>query len=214
MNASAPCTIYLVRHGETDWNIAGRWQGHSNVPLNDEGRRQAERLACRLAEQATRFDALYSSDLSRAWETAEILGRAIDRSPVPAQALREIDLGAWSGKTHAEIARDYPDEWARARVGEDIPRGGGETFAALQARVAAWLDRAADHHAGGTICAVTHGGCIRSILLTARGLAWSERDKIAPLPNTSIAIVERVAGRWSIARINGEDGVRGADEPA
>jgi probable phosphoglycerate mutase len=207
--------FHLVRHGQTDWNLTGRWQGHSDVPLNAQGRRQAEHLARRLARDGARFDAFYASDLRRAWETAEIIGRAVGLRPVPTPALREIDLGTWAGKTREEIASGYPGLWERALAGEDIPRGGGETFAALQARVAAWLEGAADRHPGAVICAVTHGGCIRSILLHASGLTWTMREKIQPLSNASVTVVERRLNRWSILRINDEESARPEDgDPA
>jgi broad specificity phosphatase PhoE len=196
MKNPSPCTFTLIRHGETEWNRDGRWQGHADVPLSAAGRAQASRLARRLAEEGPRFDALYSSDLARAWETAEILGGALGLRPAAAPALREIDLGVWSGKTHEEIAAAFPEEWRRLKNNEDLSRGGGETFAALQSRVLAWLDRTAQAHSGGRVCAVTHGGCIRSILLQARGWTWAERDQLPPIGNTAVFQVEGTAGVW------------------
>jgi len=210
MEKTSICTIYLIRHGETDWNREGRWQGYSDVPLSTAGRAQAARLARRLAGEGTRFDAMYSSDLSRAWETAIAIGGELGLRPAAAPALREIDLGAWAGKTRDEIARTFPGEWKRMQQNEDIPRGGGETFAGFQTRVLDWSHHAAQDHAGRTICAVTHGGCIRAILLHALGLSWAERDRIPPIANASITIVERSAGRWNIVRINDGLGFRDA----
>jgi broad specificity phosphatase PhoE len=214
MNEPGACTVYLIRHGETDWNRTGRWQGHADVPLNAAGRQQALRLARRLADERVRFDALYSSDLSRAWETAEAVGGALGLRPVPSIALREIDLGAWAGKTHEEIAAAFPEQWQRMQADEDIPRGGGETFAAFQARVLDWLDRAAESHRGGKICAVAHGGCIRAVLLHALGLTWAERGHIPPIHNASITITERSSGGWKIVRMNDAAGIRDEDAGA
>jgi probable phosphoglycerate mutase len=84
---SSSCTVYLIRHGETDWNLDGRWQGHSDVPLNPAGRQQALLLARRLADEGVRFNALYSSDLSRAWDTAVAIGGALGLRPASAPAL-------------------------------------------------------------------------------------------------------------------------------
>src|SRR5262245_53202123 len=95
--------FYIIRHGETDWNLSGRWQGHADVPLNALGRAQAQRLAERLRREDTRLDSIYSSDLLRAWETALIIGDALGVAPRPLPALREIDVGAWSGLTRAEV---------------------------------------------------------------------------------------------------------------
>jgi broad specificity phosphatase PhoE len=202
MSQPSTCTVYLIRHGETEWNAIGRWQGHLDVPLSAAGRAQAARLARRLAGEGTRFDALYSSDLSRAWETAIVLGGALGLPPAAAPALREIDLGRWSGKTRAEIAAAYPDEWRLLQRDEDFPRGGGESFAVFRQRVLGWLNRAAENHPGGRICAVTHGGCIRAVLLHALGLTWADRDRIPPLGNGSISVVERAAGGWNAVRMN------------
>jgi len=214
MQKPSACTVYLIRHGETDWNLDGRWQGHSDVPLNAAGRAQAARLARRLAEEGVRFDALYSSDLSRAWDTAAVLGGALGLSPAAAPALREIDLGTWAGKTHADIALEFPEEWQRIQNNEDLPRGGGETFAALHARVLEWLNRAAETHTGGRICAVTHGGWVRAAVLHALGLTWGERDRVPAIGNGSITILEGAADRWAVAQMNNTPRIRtaGAEE--
>lgn len=128
-------TVYLIRHGETDWNMQGRWQGHVDVPLNEIGYRQARLLANRLARDGVRFEAIYSSDLARAYQTAWEIGTVLK---VPVQllpALREIDTGRWSGLTTDEVRTQFPDEWEQIMQGHDLPRGGGETIAALQRRV-------------------------------------------------------------------------------
>ncbi len=115
--------FFLIRHGETDWNMQGRWQGHTDIALNAIGQAQAQRLAERLRDEDVRFDTIYSSDLKRAWETASILGAALDLVPWPLPALREIDVGGWSGLTHAEVLARDPDLAARLESGEDVRRG-------------------------------------------------------------------------------------------
>ncbi|MGB7538876.1 MAG: histidine phosphatase family protein [Anaerolineales bacterium] len=210
MGRPSACTVYLIRHGETDWNRSGIWQGHAQVPLNAAGQQQAMRLARRLADEGVRFDALYSSDLSRAWETAAVLGGALGLSPVAAAALREIDLGAWSGKTRAQITLEFPEEWRRIQNNEDLPRGGGETVAACTQRVMAWMDRTAERHTGRTICAVTHGGCIRNALLHALDLTWAERNRIPSLDNASITVMQRGTGGWRAVRMNDVEGIHSA----
>ena len=100
-------TILLARHGETEWNREGRWQGWADPSLNDTGRAQARELAEQL--RATPFDAVYSSDLRRALETAVILAAPHDLAVVTDADLREIDVGAWSGLTRAEITERFPD---------------------------------------------------------------------------------------------------------
>src|SRR5262249_24465064 len=125
-------TILLVRHGESDWNRAGRWQGHADPPLNERGREQARALAARLA--GTHRDAIYASDLAGAWETAEIVGAAKGISVVRDAALREIDVGEWSGLATAEIERRFPDGFRRHVEGGDGWER-GETHAAMSARI-------------------------------------------------------------------------------
>ena len=144
-------TILLARHGETDWNLAGRWQGWADPPLNDTGRAQARELAEQL--RPIPFDAAYSSDLRRAHETAEIVA-APHAVPVVVDAeLREIDVGSWSGLTRAEIRERFPDG----------ARPDGETHEEHGARTRAAVLRLARENAGRRILIVAHGGTIRSI---------------------------------------------------
>jgi broad specificity phosphatase PhoE len=207
MISSAPCILFFIRHGRTEWNVTGRWQGHLDVPLDAAGRAQAARLADRLAREGICFDALYTSDLLRARETAEAVAGTLKLEVKAVPALREIDLGAWSGKTREEIARAFPAEWKKLHSEEDIPRGGAETFAVFQQRVLDWMEKAADANAGGRICAVTHGGCIRAALLHTRGLTWPERDQIPPIDNGSITVLERNGGAWRALRVNDAEGI-------
>ncbi len=105
-SVSPVATLILARHGETDWNRDGIWQGHGDPPLNELGRRQAAELARRLAD--VQIDALYSSDLRRAYETATIVGRAKGLEITADPDLREMDVGSWSGFTSEEIATRFP----------------------------------------------------------------------------------------------------------
>src|SRR5436305_2326484 len=126
---SGVTTILLARHGETEWNREGRWQGWADPPLNDAGRAQARTLAEEL--RTIPFDAVYASDLRRARETAVIVA-APHAVPVLTDAgLREIDVGSWSGLTRSEIAKRFPG-------GE---RPDGETRAEHAARVLAAVER-------------------------------------------------------------------------
>jgi broad specificity phosphatase PhoE len=144
-------TILLARHGETDWNREGRWQGWADPPLNETGRDQARRLAEEL--RATPFDAAYSSDLRRASETAEIVAAPHHMLVVLDRDLREIDIGAWSGLTRAEIIERFPDG----------RRPDGETHEQQAKRVRAAVLRIGREHPGGRVLVVGHGGTIRSI---------------------------------------------------
>src|SRR5258707_7809407 len=95
--------VTLIRHGETAWNVNGRWQGQAAVPLNDEGRRQAMLLAEHLLPRAAEFAAIYSSDSLRCRETAELVASRLDKSVQLDARLREIDLGEWQGLTSDEV---------------------------------------------------------------------------------------------------------------
>jgi probable phosphoglycerate mutase len=195
--------FYLIRHGETDWNVSGRWQGHADVPLNELGRMQARRLADRLWADGARLDAIYSSDLKRAWETAQIVGAALGCPPRPLAALREIDVGAWSGLTHAEVVARTPELFERLESGEDVARGGdGERFADLYHRVIDAVEQLVATHPTGRLAVVTHGGPVRALLLHAA------RDKVNALPrhfhigNTSISLLIGSASGWDLGAFN------------
>ena len=144
-------TLILARHGETDWNRDGIWQGHGDPSLNELGRRQAAELAARLADVSV--DALYSSDLRRAYETAEIIGKTKGLEITADSDLREIDIGAWSGLTRAEIEERFPG----------MDRQDGETSDAFDARAIGVLHRIAKAHEGERVLVVTHGGVVRAL---------------------------------------------------
>jgi len=144
-------TLLLARHGETDWNRDGVWQGWADPPLNETGREQARQLAEQLRE--TPFDAVYASDLRRARETAEIVAAPHGVPVVADPGLREIDVGSWSGLTRAQIAQRFPD-------GE---RPDGETRDQHRARVLAAVERIARANLGRRILVVTHGGTMRAL---------------------------------------------------
>ena len=108
-------TVYLARHGQSDWNAARRWQGHADRPLTGLGRRQAAELAERLAD--TPLDAVYSSDLRRARETAEAVATKHGLPLHVLPELREVDVGSWSGLTRLEAEERFPEAFARWRDG-------------------------------------------------------------------------------------------------
>ena len=203
-------TIYLVRHGETDWNASGRWQGHTDVPLNEVGEAQARLLAARLAGEVPPFSALVTSDLVRASRTAAILGAALGLTPVEEPDLREIDVGSWGGLTTAEVAASDPDTHARVQRGEDLPRGGAERLADLQARVGAAFDRLALRHAGGRLLLVTHGGPARAIL----GHAFPGRAELASpslrVGNASLSILALTPRGWELRLLDDVSHLAGA----
>ena len=147
-------TLLLIRHGETDWNAEGRLQGHTDTPLNDFGRRQARLLAAQLTEDE--LDAVYSSDLARARETAEIVGERLHLPVVLDADLRERNWGNWEGLSWTE--RDEVEF-----VGESPEEHRGRMLEALE--------RIAERHPGGRVLVVTHGGSMRRVQAAATGIA-------------------------------------------
>ena len=180
-------TILLARHGESDWNRAKRWQGHADRPLTDRGREQAHALADRLAE--TELDAIYSSDLQRARETAEIVARSQDLDVHLLPELREVDVGSWSGLTRAEAERRFPDAYRRwAEGGEGW--GDGESYEQLSERVLRAIRMIAADHPGERILVVAHGGTIRAVHAGALGVDVHTYRRIRRVePNATLSAV-------------------------
>ena len=148
-------SILVARHGQSEWNAAGRWQGQADPPLSDLGRAQA-RLA---AERVGAVDVIVASDLQRATETAAIIAAALGVGPVVVDVdLRERDAGEWSGLTRAEIERDWPGYLA-----EERKPPGFEPGDAFRARTRAALDRVHADFEGADVLVVSHGGVIYGI---------------------------------------------------
>ena len=181
--------ILLARHGETDWNRIGRWQGHADLPLNDAGRGQAVELAEGLAGDG--IAAIYTSDLMRASQTARVVADRLGLAVIEDAGLREIDVGSWSGFTRAEVERRFPEGYARwldGEIGHD-----GETREELTERVVGAVERIAAAHPDDTILVVTHGGAIRALRRYADG------DPGDPIENCGTSSLELVDGVLSVA---------------
>jgi broad specificity phosphatase PhoE len=186
-------TLLLARHGESDWNRARRWQGHADRPLTERGRTQAAELSGRLAEIA--LDAVYSSDLRRARETALAVAESQGIDLIELPALREVDVGSWEGLTREEAERRFPARFRRWRAGgtgwED-----GETYAEMSRRVLAAVARIAMDNEGGRALIVSHGGPIRAIHGAALGLDVEAYRRIRPVePNARLSAVCVVDGK-------------------
>lgn len=180
--------LALVRHGETSWNAERRLQGSSDIPLNDTGRGQAARAAARLA--ARQWHVLVSSPLSRASETADIIGAhlGVDRS-ASYPGLVERNFG------HAEGVTDY-EAWDRWPDGQ-YP--GLEPRAEVTRRGLAVLDELAARHPGGAILAVSHGGLIRSVIGALQG--WP----VPRIPNAAVTTLRHDGARWTVLDVNCSD---------
>jgi 2,3-bisphosphoglycerate-dependent phosphoglycerate mutase len=151
--------VLAIRHGETAWNADGRVQGHQDIPLNERGREQARALAAALEGEA--IDAVYSSDLQRARDTAEAFALPAGLPVLTDVKLRERTFGRLEGHTFAEIEQRWPDDpvrWRRREPGFAV--GGGESLLVFYARCVEAATRLAAAHPGQTIALVAHGGVL------------------------------------------------------
>ena len=180
-------TILLSRHGESDWNHTKRWQGFADRPLTERGRQQAEDLADRLDD--TELDAIYSSDLQRARDTAEAVARRKGLEVRTTRDLREVDVGSWSGLTRAEAEARFPEAYARWLQGGEGWED-GETYEQLATRVVRAMNRIATEHEGGRVLVVAHGGTIRAIHAAALGVDVHTYRRIQRVePNATLSAV-------------------------
>ncbi len=189
-------TIYFVRHGETDWNVQLRMQGHVDRPLNASGMAQAEALGRYFHPEGV--TAIYSSDLLRAWQTAAPLARALGLSVRSEPALRERNFGRCEGMTIGEVAQAFAAEAEALGSGdpEHVPLG-GESRRQHQERVLGCVDLLARSHPGQTIVVVTHGGVLDVVYRRSRQLPLTApRDY--PIPNTGINRIVIEKGEWTI----------------
>jgi broad specificity phosphatase PhoE len=177
-------TLLLVRHGETDWNRDGRWQGQSDTHLNDVGREQAAQLA----ERLDGVDVVYASDLARARETADILAVRLELPVLVDRRLRERSFGAWEGRTRPEIEADFAAAHARWLAGDGPGADDAEPFADFAGRVRSFLDDVLERHPDETVLVVAHGGSIRVIHALAKGLDYVRDHRLIPgVPNCTVA---------------------------
>jgi alpha-ribazole phosphatase/probable phosphoglycerate mutase len=190
----------FIRHGQTDWNRDDRLQGSSDIPLNDVGREQAHEAAAVLRDGG--WDAIVSSPLSRARETAEIIAQPHALAVVSAPDFNELDLRRWEGMTAAEIEARDPDAWkvwcadpARLRL------QGIESFADLRQRVRRGLDSIVRRHAGAGAAIVTHDGVIRIAVIEALGIG-AEQYRSIPVDNTGLTILDVAAQRVYLRALN------------
>jgi broad specificity phosphatase PhoE len=195
-------TLLLARHGQTDWNAERRWQGHTDRPLSERGREQAEALAERLA--GVELVAVYSSDLSRARDTAAVVAERQALEVRASPELREVDVGSWAGLTRAEAEARFPEAFARWQEGhpgwED-----GESYEAMTARVVRAAREIAAGEPDGPVLVVTHAGPIRALHAAALGIDIHTYRRLRPVePNARLSAVCVVDGRLTEVCAAGE----------
>jgi probable phosphoglycerate mutase len=193
--------LLVWRHGRTEWNATGRFQGQLDAPLDAEGRAQAARVAPQLIAAGLSADdtVVVSSDLTRAVDTAAAL---TERLGVPARLdprLREHGLGAWEGLTRDEVAQKYPDQYADWVAGRPVRGRGGEDPAEVVQRALAAL---ADLPAAAVAVVVTHGGTAGRLIEALLGLSDGHRRLFAPLGNCAWSELTWQSERWRLVRHN------------
>ena len=181
-------SIWLLRHAESVWNAAGRWQGHADAPLSERGVRQAAVAAPRVAAAlaSERLQHLYCSDLQRAVDTARAVGRVLGLDPVLVPGLRELDVGSWTGLSTEQIAQRDPERLLAFQAGvPDVRPGGGESRREIRKRVRRVVrDLVAADPSASVLC-VVHLGVVRALIPGAEpahtALERTSLDEIARL---------------------------------
>lgn len=186
----AGSNLWLIRHGQTDWNLTGRWQGQAPdaPPLNEAGRAQA--LAVRDQLKNGHFTAIYSSDLLRSRQTAQLLAEPLGLNVTLEPRLREMDLGDWEGMPSEEIKDRFPKELAeRVRDPMNTRAPGGESPKEVAKRVIAAVDEISVRHCGEPVLIVAHGISLAVILCLARGIPLDHIYEYVP-DNAKLCHVE------------------------
>ncbi len=194
--------VVLWRHGQTAWNLADRFQGRTDVELDEVGVAQAARAARLLATLAP--EAIVSSDLVRASATAQALADLCGRQPRLDARLRETDVGRWSGRTVEELGPEDLAQLAEWRAGADVPAGGAERRTEVAARVVPAIQEAvADVPPTGTLVVVTHGGSARAAIGTMLDLPMDRWAVVGGLANCSWSVLEEApAPGWRLVEHN------------
>ena len=186
--------VIIVRHGQTQWNIRRVRQGHLDSPLTDQGIGQAKALGQRLAQE--KFSALYSSDLGRAVQTAEMIAAATGHSVVTDTRLRERNLGIFQGLSGDEIKENFPEEYRRHRtLGPDYIIPTGESVKQQVARNILCLSEIAEKHFGQTVVVVTHGGVLSGLFRHTFSIPFAAPRRFEFM-NASLNVFNYEQGSW------------------
>jgi glucosyl-3-phosphoglycerate phosphatase len=193
--------LLLVRHGATAFNQERRWQGQHDSPLSVEGRAEAQALAARVA--AVHPEAIYSSDLPRARETAAAIAQLTGLEPAFDPRWREVDVGEWLGLTPEEVQGRYPAGYARWLAG-GTGWEQGESYPEMAARGLAAVREVVEAHAGATrpVVCVTHGGVIRAIVMHVLGMPPGARRILATGSTATITEVDTTGPAWRLRSFN------------
>lgn len=192
--------VILVRHGQTMWNVAMKYQGHTDIALTEKGLEQAGLVAHRLKEED--ISTVYASDLSRAYITAEKIAGQFGLPVIAVPELREISFGDWEGLTYTNINSGWPEVMAKLFAHPDsVQIPGGESFRVLKARAGTAIKRIVRNHPGETVAVVSHGGTIRTLLCDALNInldyVWNIKQD-----NTAVNVIEYHDHRAIVTLVN------------
>ncbi|MDH3590675.1 MAG: histidine phosphatase family protein [Planctomycetota bacterium] len=188
--------VVLVRHGETEWNREGRMQGHADIPLNASGRAQSAAVAARFLGE--RFDALWCSDLVRARETADAIGRTVGVVPRPSALWRELEVGELEGVQHFSFGARLRELMEHPDPLDQPLTPGGESLGAFQRRLRDGWDRIEGENA----LVVSHGGAIKCLLVDLLRIGPHGIDSFSLRHNTGVTVVEIMNGYPRIVLLN------------
>lgn len=188
-----------MRHGQTDWNQAGRWQGHADIPLNETGQKQAQALCQRL--RSWPIDTVYTSDLQRCVQTAEPLANELGLEPIKTELWRERDVGDFSGLTGGQAREQFPEIWAAATRGMIDPPN-GEPFADVLSRAWRAYETVRQAHSAGMVAVITHGGLLHALLGQVMGIDPAIYGRFSMRGNTGLSIIEVTERGPVVTRLN------------
>lgn len=192
--------LLLVRHGETDWNSQGLYQGRSDIELNQVGLQQAAKLTRRLSSAS--IDVIYSSDLKRAAQTAQTVAISRNMTVMPRTELRELDLGEFEGKRFDEIEQQYVPLEQLWRQGDwDVGASGGETLNQLRERICRFVVDIKQAHEQGTILIMAHGASLRTLICCLVGIDYKHWWRIQ-LDGASLSIIDVYPERAVVVLLN------------
>ena len=190
----------LVRHGETDWNVERRLQGHTDIDLNPRGLVQAAQMARALKHMDLQFDVLYTSDLLRARQTANAIEDLYGVTAITHSALRERHLGALQGLSINEAPLAEPELW-KIHLDRDLNHAmhGGESIVQFSTRIKTALEEILEKHAGKTVLLVSHGGAIEMMYRAASNQSLAA-EKVVSVPNASLNWISHNGSHWAVDR--------------
>lgn len=196
-----PTKFIIVRHGQSEANLEQIYAAHINTPLSKLGRLQAERVGEALKD--TKIDAIYSSDLQRAYDTAAPTAKSHGLEIIDRKELREIDGGEWEGKKFEDLIKEYPEEYGLwlSDVGKSRASG-GESVKELSERIFSELCRIAERHPDQTVLITSHAAAIRTLCTRAQGLAVEQMREVGWVGNASISTMLFEEGKLTPLSIN------------